>query len=125
MEQDSVLPFFDQDHLALRARLRGWVHNNLCSCPRPASDVAEEGRRFVKALGKEEILKHIVPQRFGGHRDQVQARDLCVVREELARGDALVDTMFAVQALGSYPITIAGTEEQKNRYLPPIASVAK
>ena len=37
-----------------------------------------------------------------------EARVLCILREELARGDALADTMFALQALGSYPITLAG-----------------
>jgi acyl-CoA dehydrogenase len=62
-----------------------------------------------------------VPKEFGGAREQVQARDLCVVREELARGSALADAMFAMQALGSYPITLFGTEEQKQRYLPPVA----
>ena len=54
-------------------------------------------------------------------RRTVQARDLCVIREELARASALADTMFAIQALGSHPITMNGTEEQKLRYLPPIA----
>jgi acyl-CoA dehydrogenase len=51
----------------------------------------------------------------------VEARDLCILREELARGSALADTMFAMQALGSYPITLAGSEEQKRRYLPKVA----
>ncbi|MBI2359329.1 MAG: acyl-CoA dehydrogenase family protein, partial [Deltaproteobacteria bacterium] len=57
----------------------------------------------------------------GGARVQVQARDLCILREELAFGSALADATFAMQALGSYPITLAGNEAQKARYLPPIA----
>jgi acyl-CoA dehydrogenase len=44
------------------------------------------------------------------------------MREELARDSALADTMFAIQALGSYPIALAGNEEQKQRYLPRVAS---
>jgi len=63
----------------------------------------------------------LLPRASGDSRENVQARDLCILREELARGSALADTMFAMQALGSYPITIAGSEEQKQRYLPPIA----
>ena len=63
---------------------------------------------------------YALPKKFGGVRERVQARDLCVIREELARGWALADTMFAVQALGSYPIALFGTEEQKQRYLPPL-----
>ncbi len=46
------------------------------------------------------------------------------MREELARGDALADTMFAMQALGSYPITLAGNESQKHSYLPRVANGA-
>src|SRR6185295_14360848 len=51
-------------------------------------------------------------------------RDLCIIREELARGDALADTMFALQALGSYPIVLAGSAPQKQNYLPRVASGA-
>jgi len=67
-------------------------------------------------------LKHAVPKQFGGLNEQVEARALCILREELARGDALADTMFALQALGSYPITLAGNEAQKLACLPKIAS---
>src|ERR1043166_7396996 len=125
MEQGSILPFFDQDHLALRTRLREWVHSDLWAYPGIARDVATEARRIVKALGAAEFLKYAVPRSFGGRHDEVQARDLCIVREELACGEALADTMFAVQALGSHPISIAGTEKQKNRYLPPLARGTK
>jgi acyl-CoA dehydrogenase len=63
----------------------------------------------------------VAPKKFGGAREQVQARDLCLIREELAWGSALADAMFAVQALGSYPIVLAGSEAQKTRYLPALA----
>ena len=66
-------------------------------------------------------MAYAVPSRFGGVRETVQARDLCLIREELAWGSALADVMFGVQALGSYPIALAGSEEQQRRYLPPLA----
>ena len=66
-------------------------------------------------------MAYAVPSRFGGVRQTVQARDLCLIREELAWGSALADVMFGVQALGSYPIALAGSEEQQRRYLPPLA----
>jgi acyl-CoA dehydrogenase len=75
----------------------------------------------VRQLGNEGFLSYALPKEFGGVRAKAQARDLCVIREELARGWVLADTMFAVQALGSYPIALFGTEEQKERYLPPFA----
>jgi butyryl-CoA dehydrogenase len=45
--------------------------------------------------------------------------------EELARGCIAVTTSFAASGLGAYPILIAGSEEQKEKYLPEIASGAK
>lgn len=113
--------FFDSDHLTLRQQMRAWVEKNLFSERPQTTDVAGEARRLASELGREGFIAYVAPKRFGGAREKVQARDLCLLREELARASSLADTTFAVQALGSYPITLAGTEEQKARYIPPIA----
>jgi len=117
-----MLPFFDQDHLALRERVRAWVEAHLIDSSAAEKNLEDEARRLVKRLGEAGFNRHAVPSAYGGARASVQARDLCILREELARGSALADTMFAMQGLGSYPITLAGNEEQKRRYLPKIAS---
>jgi acyl-CoA dehydrogenase len=44
-------------------------------------------------------------------------RSLCVVRENLAYFSSLADTAFAMQGLGSYPVSLAGSDVQKNRWL--------
>lgn len=112
---------FDTDQLQLRRRIRTWVDQNLMREPPVESNVDNEARRLVTLLGKERFTAYVVPQAFGGIRDIVQARDLCLLREELARGSALADSMLAMQALGSYPITLSGDAQQKSRYLPPMA----
>ena len=113
--------FFDQEHFILRSQIRSWVEKNLLSGDKKETDIENEARRLVSQLGQEGFIAYVVSKRFGGIRENVQARDLCLLREELARGSSLADTMFAMQSLGSYPITIAGSEQQKARYLPPIA----
>jgi acyl-CoA dehydrogenase len=119
-----MLPFFDQDHMALRARVREWVGEKLFS-PRDQNKTVEQSAvQLVADLATAGFLNYTVTQEFGGIRTVVQARDLCVLREELARGDALADTMFAMQALGSYPITFAGTVSQKQSYLAKVTSGA-
>jgi acyl-CoA dehydrogenase len=115
-------PFFDLDHLDLRDRIRAWAEADLCSNANDEKDLDHEAQRLVKELGRAGFTRRVVPSAYGGLRERIQARDLCIVREELARGSALADTMFAVQALGSYPISLAGSEEQKRRYLPQVAS---
>lgn len=115
------LPFFDPDHVELRQRVRAWAEVNLISHTGAEANVEEEACRLVKQLGKDGFVRHAVPGRYGGARPQVQARDLCIVREELSRGSSLADAMFAMQALGSYPITLAGNDIQKESYLPRVA----
>jgi acyl-CoA dehydrogenase len=118
----SPPPFFDPDHVDLRRRIRAWVEDNIIPQDISQTDLESAARALVKQLGDARFTRHAVPKAFGGMRENVQARDLCILREELARGSALADTMFAMQALGSYPITLAGTAEQKARYLPKVAS---
>ena len=48
-------------------------------------------------------------------------RTLCLARETLAYQDGLADFAFAMQGLGTGPITLFGSEELKARYLPPVA----
>jgi acyl-CoA dehydrogenase len=115
-----MLPFFEQDHLSLRARAREWVEKNLFFSWDQGSAVDQRAVHLAKELGSEGFLKYTVPLEFGGLRPKIQARDLCILREELARGEALADTMFAMQALGSYPIVLAGNDTQKKRFLPSI-----
>jgi acyl-CoA dehydrogenase len=114
-------PFLDQEQCALRSRVRSWAEKHLFSDSRTEDDIEKEAIRLLSLLGKQGFTAYVAPKRFAGARDKVQVRDLCVTREELARGCALADTMFTIQALGSYPIVIAGSDEQKQAYLPPIA----
>jgi acyl-CoA dehydrogenase len=118
-----MLPFFDQDHLSLRARVRSWADAHLSGIEEQ-TNVEAAACRLVLELGKEEFLAFTIPKEYGGKRARVQARDLCILREELARSSALADALFALQALGSCPVILAGSAEQKRRYLPPIASGA-
>lgn len=119
-----MLPLFDEDQAILRSRVSAWVGKRLFTQRDSESAVEERALQLARELGAEGFLKYTVPQAFGGVRNVVQARDLCILREELARGDALADTMLAMQALGSRPIAFAGSELQKHNYLPKAATGA-
>ena len=119
-----MLPLFDEDQAILRSRISAWVGKRLFTQRDSESAVEERALQLARELGAEGFLKYTVPQAFGGVRNVVQARDLCILREELARGDALADTMLAMQALGSRPIAFAGSELQKHNYLPKAATGA-
>ncbi|HEV3104893.1 MAG TPA: acyl-CoA dehydrogenase family protein, partial [Trinickia sp.] len=59
---------------------------------------------------------------YGGHGDTIDARAVCLLRETLAKHAGLADFALAMQGLGSGAISLAGTEEQKRRYLPRVAN---
>ncbi|MBI2228032.1 MAG: acyl-CoA dehydrogenase family protein, partial [Deltaproteobacteria bacterium] len=86
-----MLPFFDQDHLALRERVRAWVEANLIGGSAGEENLEAEARRLVKQLGAAGFNRHAVLRAYGGAREKVEARDLCILREELACGSALAD----------------------------------
>jgi alkylation response protein AidB-like acyl-CoA dehydrogenase len=71
-------------------------------------------------LAQQDILAMPFPTEYGG----IGASELAVVMaiEELSRHCATTGLILAVQQLGSLPILLAGNEEQKRKYLPPLAS---
>jgi len=111
----------DNERRSLRQEIRSWVTNNLTTAGHGQWELDSEACRLVNRLGQDGFMAYIAPRKFGGVREEVQARDLCIIREALTWGSALADVMFGVQALATYPIVIAGNEEQKARYLPSLA----
>jgi acyl-CoA dehydrogenase len=79
----------------------------------------EDPRQLVGWLAEAGLLGACVPSAFGG-RSSVELRELCVIRDALAYRSSLADTMFAMQGLGSYPVTLAGSESQKSALLPRV-----
>jgi butyryl-CoA dehydrogenase len=64
-----------------------------------------------------------IPKEYGGLGGGVL--DLCLVVEEFSRACGGMGVSFAVNALGSFPIIVGGTDEQKERWLPGIAAGEK
>ena len=116
------LPFFDDSHRALAARLQDFVAREIAplAVDEEAGDVHEKTLLFVRVLGRGGVLRVLAPEALGGERATVQARDLCLTRDLLAYHSGLADVAFAMQGLGSYPITLAGGEEMKKRVLPQV-----
>jgi acyl-CoA dehydrogenase len=88
-----------------------------------AAQVDESNRvspELMRILADADLLRYTVPEEYGGYG--IKVMNLCIIREELARVCGQADTNFIMQGLGSYPITLGGTPDQKARYLPPIAT---
>jgi acyl-CoA dehydrogenase len=120
MPLDETLswPFFTDAHRAFAEELVRWADATLPHLPH--DDVDEACRARVRALGEAGLLKAVVPQAFGGIHAALDVRTLCLAREILAFRDGLADFAFAMQGLGTGAISLAGSAELKNRYLPPV-----
>ncbi|HEX5581135.1 MAG TPA: acyl-CoA dehydrogenase family protein [Gemmatimonadaceae bacterium] len=113
-------PFFDDGHRALAAELEAWARREV---PDAHDDPDVDGacRGLVRALGAGGWLRWTVPAPYG-EGGRLDVRSLSIARETLARRSGLADFAFAMQGLGAGPVSLFGTEEQKRRWLPRVAS---
>ena len=77
----------------------------------------------ARAVAEAGLFRTFIPEEYGGHGAGVLA--LALVAEELAKADSGFGVAFAVNALGSFPIILGGTEEQKKHWLPQVAAGEK
>lgn len=75
---------------------------------------------IMKELARLDLFRVFLPPEYDGMGAGVFG--MCLVIEELSRICGGVAISYAVAGLGSFPILISGSDEQKKRYLPKVAS---
>ena len=78
---------------------------------------------IMKVMAESDLCGVYIEEKYGGLGGG--AMELCLVTEELSRACGGIAICFAATALGTYPIILFGNDEQKQRYLPDIASGKK
>jgi acyl-CoA dehydrogenase len=117
-------PFLEPWHQDLHDRVDAWAAANvkgLSGGGESSAAAAATVRRLAAAMGKAGLLATAVGGRDGAQHGPLDARSLCICREVLARHEGLADFTFAMQGLGTGPIGLFGTDEQKARFLPAVA----
>src|SRR3954471_7081670 len=117
-ETSTIRAFLDERHLALAGEVARFAAERVAPLPVPHDD--REGRlqarQLLTLLGEEGWLGYAVPEAWGGHWPEPDLRACCLIREALAAASPLADAVFALQCLGSMPITLAGSEAQRGRW---------
>ncbi|MBK7875152.1 MAG: acyl-CoA dehydrogenase family protein [Planctomycetes bacterium] len=87
----------------------------------------DSARKALALLAEKDLLAWTVPQRDGGADanglcapDTVSVRALCELRDELAWHSGMLDVMFVMQGLGSYPLAKGGVDALRKEYLPGV-----
>lgn len=109
------------EHRALLERAETVAVRKLAELAGTAPDGAVN-RPMLTALATHGLLGQLFQRAEGGGYRPVSAMVLCLLREGLARHCTEAETAFALQGLGSYPILLAGGEEQIERWIPPVAA---
>ena len=105
-------PFFEERHRKLAADVDAWAQKNLAHVSH--HDVDAACRDLVARLGRDGFLMHTAP----GEGSALDVRSLALIRETLARHAGLADFAFAMQGLGAGPISLFGSAEQRDEWLP-------
>jgi len=112
--------FFSDEEKQLKSKARAIAESLIKPIHCELDAKAEFPMEIVKEMGKQGLLKIFVPKEYGGTGARIM--DMCIACEEVSRICAGVATAYAVSALGSGPIIFFGSEEQKKKYLPKIAT---
>ena len=81
---------------------------------------AEFSWETVKVLRESDMFGIYLPEEYGGLGGGIM--ELCLAVEELSRVCGGLSLSLAATALATFPILLFGTEEQKKKYLPDLAS---
>jgi acyl-CoA dehydrogenase len=108
-------PFLDDAHRERAAALEAWAVTEIADLPEPTeAELDDHCRDLVARLADGGWLHAAVGA-------PIDVRALCLTRETLAYHHALADFAFAMQGLGSGAISLFGTDELRDRYLPGVA----
>lgn len=114
-------PFFDDAHRELASEIDAWASTELNWLESGHDEVDASCKKLVALLGAAGWLKNSVPASAGGNYPQLDVRSLCLSRQTLAYYSGLADFAFAMQGLGSGPISLFGDEAMQQRYLTKVA----
>lgn len=110
-----------EEHLMIRDSVRQWVNKELSPIIEDYAQRAEFPRHLIKGMANLGIFGPTVPVEYGGAGLDYLAYG--IMMQELERGDSGIRSTASVQgSLVMYPILAFGSEEQKMKYLPKLAS---
>ncbi len=115
---DSLLT---EEQLLIRQSVRDWVESFVMPKIDEAAQNHTDIPNLMKELGKIGALGPYIPEEYGGSGlDQISYG---IIMQELERGDSAVRSAASVQSsLVMFPINEFGSEEQKKKFLPQLAS---
>jgi acyl-CoA dehydrogenase len=111
-------PHLEDRHRELAARVRERGERQLRAVAADEEDPCRRAAEIGAWLGEAGLFQPAVPPPFG----TMDARSALVAREGLAWFSLLAEAVFSAQALAAHPVSAAGSDAQRGRWLPALAS---
>jgi len=109
------------EHKLIRASVRDWVKKEVSPIIEDYAQKAEFPKQLIKGLAEIGAFGPTIPVEYGGAG--LDYISYGIIMQEIERGDSGIRSTASVQgSLVMYPIYAYGSEEQKKKYLPKLAS---
>ncbi len=115
--------FLTEEQMMIRDLARQIAEEKVVPVRAELDEKEEFPWEIMKVVAQSDLFGLFIPEEYGGLGKG--SLELCIAVEELSRACLGVSTTYAANALGSYPLLLFGTGEQKKRYLPDIAAGKK
>ncbi len=117
----NIESLFSEEQIIVRNSTRDWVKRNVSPIIENACQNSKFPKQIISGLGEIGAFGPYIPEKYGGAGlDQISYG---LIMQELERGDSGIRSTASVQSsLVMYPIFEYGSEEQKLKYLPKLAS---
>ena len=112
--------FLTEEQLEIKRLARRIAENHVIPQRAALDASAEFPHAIMKEIAEAGLPAIYIPEEYDGIGAGLL--ELCLATEELSRACGGVGVTYAASSLGSFPIIIGGSHEQKARFLPPIAS---
>nr|WP_183593818.1 acyl-CoA dehydrogenase [Nocardioides soli] len=88
-----------------------------------ADEAVEVHQGCLEVLRESGLARYVVPAAYGGHDGVLDPLTIAVVREQLMYSSAHLDSMFGMQGVGSYSLSVGGSDELRQEWLPRVAAL--
>lgn len=112
--------FLNEDQMMIKELARKIAESKVVPVRAELDEKEEFPWEIMKVVAEADLFGLFVPEEYGGLGKG--CLELCIAVEELSRACLGVSTTYAANALGTSPILLFGSEEQKKKYLPDIAA---
>jgi alkylation response protein AidB-like acyl-CoA dehydrogenase len=113
-----------ETQLEIRNMMREFAEERVRPIRAELDEKEEFPKHILDELGKMDLMGLYIPAEYGGFGAESML-DFVIAIEELSRVCIAVSVSYAANALGADPILIGGSDEQKKKYLPPLAKGEK